>query len=402
MTPYDSMVGLQSIVTLTAGTLLLLLACRLPAGQRGRVAAVLLLGVLVAALALPFAGERYGRRMGDLATYTRTREAFINYSARSAVRFEAHLSHLVVAGLDMWLGETEESPDRAFQRMSQIGAALFFASLAAVAVWKAPAPRALRYAGLCLLVPTTLLMFGFRELGKESLSLAPLAVPLLLEGLRQRRTPLVAAGAAAAGLCAAFHGFGLLLLLGGALAALVAGGPWRERIALGLTIFAFGTSLYLVWIFIDVTLLGLPISTGHAYGVPLRPLLTNRLVADVGRIDYAALSSVGLRDIALTACITGATVLPLVAVHARRNLEARLALFLALPSLAWLIAFWPIQGIGVELDLVSASFPAIYGLLWVCAEGGGAAAIAATTLAGGHVAFWFVMLMEQFINKRVS
>ena len=168
MTPaHDSMVGLQSIVTLTAGTLLLLLACRLPAGQRGRVAAVLLLGVLVAALALPFAGERYGRRMGDLAMYTRTREAFINYSARSAVRFEAHLSHLVVAGLDMWLGETEESPDRAFQRMSQIGAALFFAPLAAVAVWKAPAPRALRYAGLCLLVPTTLLMFGFRELERS-------------------------------------------------------------------------------------------------------------------------------------------------------------------------------------------------------------------------------------------
>ena len=103
------MAGLQSIVTLTAGAVLMA-ATRLGARARLYAAGGALALVLSAAFALPFAGERYERRMGDLGTYTHSRDVFIAYSAHEAIRFEAHLSHLIIAGLDSWLGATARSP----------------------------------------------------------------------------------------------------------------------------------------------------------------------------------------------------------------------------------------------------------------------------------------------------
>ena len=70
--------------------------------------------------------------------------------------------------------------------------------------------------------------------------------------------------------------------------------------------------------------------------------------------------------------------------------ERRLALMFALPSLAFLVAWWPIQGVNMEMDLIFATFPAFFAGAWLCARTRGVtvAALGLAALAHAASAFW--------------
>ena len=62
--------------------------------------------------------------------------------------------------------------------------------------------------------------------------------------------------------------------------------------------------------------------------------------------------------------------------------------------------FWPIQELGVEMDLVFAAFPAIYALSWVCAHDPRRTVIAAAILVSAHLAFWRIAIGIDFVHSR--
>jgi hypothetical protein len=78
--------------------------------------------------------------------------------------------------------------------------------------------------------------------------------------------------------------------------------------------------------------------------------------------------------------------------------DVRTALGYAVPSVAFSMAFWPIQGLGIEMDLLVAAFPAFHALAWVCALDPRATRVAAALLASAHIAFWRILLDGRFVN----
>jgi hypothetical protein len=72
------------------------------------------------------------------------------------------------------------------------------------------------------------------------------------------------------------------------------------------------------------------------------------------------------------------------------------------PSTVFLVVFWPVQGLGVEMDLVMAAFPALYALAWICAHDSRRATIAAVVLASAHFAFWRIVVGDDFVNPRIQ
>jgi hypothetical protein len=257
-------------------------------------------------------------------------------------------------------------------------------------------PLVIRYLGLALLAPSALLYFGYRELGYLSLNVA--AFPLVARGLR-RDPGHLEAGSVLFGLGAALHGFGLLSLAGSAIAAFAARARIAERVGLALRIIAWGTAAYIGWVAVYSIVLKLPISVGHADAIPWRPWLFDEVIGDENRVNVAILSLTGGRDLLFTAWVVGA---PLVAVAGslwrQHRDEVSLALLYTVPSLIFVVLFWPIQGLGVEMDLVVAAFPAFYALAWACAHEPRRTVIAAALLVSAHVAFWRIVLDERFIN----
>ena len=384
---------IQSVVLVVAGSLLLWAA---GLGDRTRrraigVTAIVLVGI--AAYTLPLQQDI---RMGDADTYTASRTSFENYSGVKEIRFESHLSHAILGRLYHAFWRTDEAPARAWRLLMRAATAWFLLMLLVVGVAESWTPVALRYLGLALIGPPALLYFGYRELGHLSLNLA--VFPLFLRGLMTGSRHLEVSGALA-GLGAALHGFGLLSMAGAGLAAIAARLRLPDRVRAVLTFGAWSVAAYLGWIAIYLIVLKLPVSAGHAESVPLRPWFTDA-IGD--RINAAIFSARGARDVLATALVAG---IPLVAVVAamRRKfaVEARMALLFAVPSTAFAIMFWPIQGLAVEMDLVFASFPALYALAWVCAHDRRSATIAAVILAIGQIVFWRIVLDSAFVNARV-
>ncbi|MGH7552903.1 MAG: hypothetical protein ACREMQ_07715 [Longimicrobiales bacterium] len=122
-----------------------------------------------------------------------------------------------------------------------------------------------------------------------------------------------------------------------------------------------------------------------------------------GRVNVAIFSRIGARDLLFTTWAAG---VPLIGVAAsvwqQCPDEVRAALLYAVPSTVFLVAFWPVQGLAVEMDLVLAAFPALYGLAWVCAYDPRRATIAAVLLASAHLAFWRIVLGGDFVNQRID
>ena len=384
----------QSLIGLAAALTMLWLSRSASSRVRRWGGTAAIVALLLVMLAVPL-GQPI--RMGDSGTYTSSRENFDFYMGARSVRFEAHLSSMLLRGIDRGLGGTDDSPGRAFTWLTRLAASWFTAMLL-VSGWTGRwAPSTLRYLSIVIAAPATLMYFGYRELGYLSLNAA--VVPLVFQGFRGRRVAFEA-GCALAGLGAALHGFGLLSLAGIALATVGARVRIARRVRLLIQACAIGTSMYLIWIFVYVAGLRLEIVPGHAESIPWRPLFDNGV--GEGRINYAIGSPRGAVDVVLSTWMTGMP-LALLAVPALRRAAATAipALLYALPSAFFVCAFWPIQGLAVEADLLFAAFPGFFALAWVASRSAAATWYALPVLASAHVVFWRVMLSDLFVNSRV-
>ena len=79
----------------------------------------------------------------------------------------------------------------------------------------------------------------------------------------------------------------------------------------------------------------------------------------------------------------------------------RVALAYIIPSAVFLLMFWPIQGLAIEMDLVLAAFPGLFALAWICAHEARTTMVAAALLASAQLAFWRVVLDHTFVNSRI-
>jgi hypothetical protein len=239
-----------------------------------------------------------------------------------------------------------------------------------------------------------LLLFGWREVGHLSLNIA--MFPLLVRGLKSDSWHLDAA-ACLAGLGAALHGWGLVSLGGALIASLVAPTPPGTRLHRLFRIAAAGTAAYTGWIAIDVIVLKLPISIGHAVSIPWRPWFTDGVFE--GRLNAAVFSARGARDIVMTEWIVGAPLL-IVAAGLWRQLtdDVRIAFSYAVPSVLVATLMLHSQGLAEDMDVVVAVFPALYAMAWVCAHQQRRTTIAAALLISAHLGFWRVILDENFRN----
>ncbi len=386
----------QSLWLLIAGGVLLWTA-RAPSVTRRRnvtVAALLLVGVL--AWMLPISPTLV--RMGDARENGGDRGRFSMYAAIDRVRFEAHLSYVILGQLDRVFGRTEEAPRQAQMAFARGTTAWFVLCALAVGLLEGWSPFVLRYLGLALLAPSALLYFGWLETGYHSLNVA--AFPLLARGLRKGSWRLEA-GSALTGLGAALHGFGLVSLFGAWLAALVTRARLSERIGYVLRIAAWGTAAYLGWLAIDVIVLKLPIVTGNADSLPWRHLFIDEIRFD--RVNAAIFSAIGARDVGMTAWVVGAPLLVVAASMWRQYRDEVLpALAYSLPSLFFSVVIWPTQGLGAGMHLVCARFAAIYALAWVCAHDSRRTYIAAALLVSAHYAFWRICLDPNFQNATIQ
>jgi hypothetical protein len=388
----------QSVVLVAAGGVMLWAAAIADGRRRRTIALAALLAVGAAAYTFPL---RQPIRMGDSETYTQSRQQFEEYTGVRQIRYEAHLSHAILGRLDAMFGRTDASPSRALHTLMHGATAWFLAMALVVGFVEAWSPVVVRYLALAVIAPSALMYFGYLELGHLSLNLA--AFPLLIRGLTTG-TRHLEAGSALAGFGAALHGFGLLSIAGAVLAATRGrnGDPVPYPLAMAariLRILGWSVAAYVGWIAIYMIVLKLPVMPGHADAIPIRPWLADE-VGD--RVNAAILSARGVRDVAATLFLVG---MPLIAIAAslrrRLRVETDAALLYAVPSAAFVVLFWPVQGLAVELDLLFAAFPAVYALAWVCAHDARRAAIAALILALGHLVFWRIALDSAFVNSRL-
>jgi len=384
----------QSLIALAAAVMLLALSRA--RAQRARLlgAAGIVVALTVSALAVTLSQPI---RLGDFGTYVSSRASFEAYVAGPSVRFEAHLSTRLLRMIDASLGADARSPALAFQDLSMY-ATFWFGLMLGVAGWSLGwSPSALRYLALAIAAPATVAFFGYKELGY--LSLNPAVFPLVVTGLRSCSARFNTASALA-GLGAALHAFGLLSLVGTAIASFLARVRLRARAALVLHAFAFGTSAYLVWVFVYVAVMGLRVIPGHSEHIPWRPLWSSALVEH--RINPGLLTPEGLIENLVASAIVGAPLVLTALATARRHGRATLiVLGYTLPSLLFLWTFWPIQGLAVEADLLFGAFPAIYALAWLASRSSVAAWWSLIVLASGHAILWRVLLGDFFVNSRV-
>ena len=385
---------LQSAVLILAGGVLLW-AAGLASVQRRRqltIAACVLAGA--AALAFPI--SPFLVRMSDANQHVESRSQWEGYAAVNAVRFEAHLTYVILGQLDAVLGRGPAAPETAVVTVTRAATVGFIAAAIAVGYLEAWSPPVVRYLALGLLAPSALMYFGWREFGYLALCIA--AFPLVRRGLQNGGGKLEIGGALC-GLGAALHGWGLVSLAGACAAALAAPAPWLERLGRMLRVAASGTAAYLGWVAIYVIILKLPIGRGHAEAIPWRPWFQDGIFDE--RINPAIFTATGVWILAMQAWVVGAPLI-LVAASAWKTYrdDVRVAAAYAMPSLAFLVLVFHTQGLHEDMDVVFGIFPAIYALTWICAQNARSAVIAAALLVSAHLAFWRIVLDTQFETIR--
>ena len=382
----------RSLWLIVAAGILLAAARLSSAGHRRNVTIAVLLLVGATAVALPL--EPSFVTMGGSADHIRSRKDFEAWFG-GRVRFEKHLSQVILLQTYLRFEPTEAAPERAVIAVSRGATAWFVLSALGVGLMESWSPLVLRYLGLALLAPSALLYFGWRELGYLSLNVA--TFPLLIRGLRSGDLRLEL-GSAVAGLGAALHGSGLVSLTGVWLATAATAGRLRDRAARVLRVIAWGTAAYLGWVALYVIVLSLPISPDAGLGQfsPWRRWSDEEV--RLGRVAAPILSATGARDLSMSGWIVGVPLL-VVAASLRRYypFEVKSALWYLPPSVLFLMFRWPFDGIGGGMDLVAAGFPAIYPLMWVCAHDRKRTRIAAVLLVSAHYAFWRVVLDDRFV-----
>ncbi|MSO30325.1 MAG: hypothetical protein EXQ48_05185 [Acidobacteria bacterium] len=383
-----------SAVLLLAGGLLLW-AARAESVRRRRnvtVATLLIVGVI----AIGFQIDPSFVTMGAARDHLQSRANFEhNFDGR--VRFEKHLSQTILLELYHRIEPTDAAPERALVAVTRGVTAWFVLSALLIGFMERWSPLVLRYLGLALLAPATLMYFGWREFGYFSLSVA--AFPLLARGLRDGNARLEA-GSALTGLGTALHGSGLLALAGSGLAALGTSATLKGRVSRALRVAAWGTAAYLGWTAIYVIVLKLEIAPdpGPGFASPWRPWFVDDMRQ--GRLAAAILSGTGARDVLMSFWIVGAPLLvPVLSLWRRYREEVRAALWYLPPSIVFVIVRWPFEGLGGGTDLIVAGFPALYALAWVCAHDSKRTTLAAALLVSAHFAFWQIMLDPRFQTK---
>jgi hypothetical protein len=369
---------------------------------RARLTRSVLLAFLVLTLWLPIPTTSFV--MGDGSSIIQDRSSFNEMvDPGGRIRFSAHLAYLILLWFDQALGASSESPAQAYRVLSWLAGALFAVSLGALAAVERWSPRAVRYVGLAMCAPATVMYFGYLEVGYLALSAA--AFPFVARDLDQGPvlTAGVLAGALLYGLGAAFHGVGYIGIAGMCAALLASRGRIRARMILTVAAGAIAVGAALIWLWYYLAVLGLNVIPHHAVGGVIQRPLWDPNVAE-SRIVYPLFSAIAARDLLLSGFVAGVPVLLVVLVIARTSWspEVRSALAFSVPSLAFFLVFWPVQGIAIEMDMIVAAFPAIYPLLWVASRFAPASVASASLLATGHWIFWRVVLDTRFINDMVK
>jgi hypothetical protein len=381
----------QSLVLIAAGVVLLRTSGLGDVRRRRHLTIAVLLAVGIAAIVVPI---RPGLlRMADSNMYTKNRSNFEATIGRGEVPFENHLTIALLGRMYSKFGPGEDAPERTFQAMTRLASVWFVCCALAIGFVERWSAHVVRYLSLALLAPSTLLFFGHRDFAYLSLNVA--TFPLLAHGIVEGSKRLEA-GSALAGLGTAFHGFGLLSIVGAWLGTLVTRASIGERLARIARIAAWATAAWVGWVAIYTIVFGLGVAVSHASSGSWRPLFVD--IVDK-RLTAAILSPAGVRDILVSGWVVG---VPLFAVAAslwtRHRSQVIFALFFAAPSALYWIFFWPVQGLAVDTGHVVGAFPAFFALAWLCAHQPRQTAIAAAILVTSHIGFWRMVLDTRFVN----
>ena len=388
---------MQSILCLLLGGFLLISAGWRLTTWRAVSATLGLAAFLVLAYVLPLPTDRF--TMGDGTNLAQERSAFMEIvHAEREIRFSAHLAYLLLDRIDAAFGSTPTSPTQSYRALSWLAGAAFALLLAYLAATEHWSPRTVRYMALAVLAPATLMYFGYLEVGYLALSSAafPLVARDLFKGNDLTASRLV--GSLLYGMGAALHGVGYLGIVGLCAAVLASDIRIGRRLVLAAALSAIAVGAALIWLWYYLAMLGLSVIPHHAVGgFILRPLWEAREAES--RILYPLLSTIAARDLFLSGLVAGVPLVVVVLLIRKQwSRESKLALAFTVPCLIFFVLFWPVQGIAVEMDMIVAAFPAIYPLLWVCAQSLRASLASAGLLALGHWTFWRVVLDDRFIN----
>ena len=360
-------------------------------------ATLALAAFLLLALLLPFPAHAFV--MGDGSSIVQDRSNFDDLVRHGTeIHFSAHLAYRLLDRIDAHLGSTPASPLEAYRALSWLAGAAVALSLWCLAATDHWSPRAVRYIGLSLIAPATLMYFGYLEVGYLSLSAA--AFPFVARDLMKRDdfTAGLLVGSILFGLGAAMHGVGYLAIAALFFAIVTFDIPIRRGFVLATTLTFVALGAALVWVWYYLAVLGFDVVPGHAVGgFMTRPLLQAREAES--RVLYPLLSMITARDVLLSGLVAGLPLTLLVLLGRKRwRREARLALAFTIPCLIAFVLFWPVQGIAIEMDMIVATFPAVFALLWVCSQSARASIASAAMLALGHATFWWVVLDDRFVN----
>jgi hypothetical protein len=375
---------------------------------RATVAALVIFAMATVAMPLDhqFAGNGF---MGDGYDYSQDRDKFERNipmaGAHQELHFKSHLGDLTMALIDRAAGRTETSPATAYATLSRIGGLLLDGELALLLVLFRGSRRACRFVALAIAAPIALTFFGYYEVGYLSVGIA--VFPLILYAIHRRGdgTAVDVAGGLQ-GLHAAFHGFGLVGIAGGTLAALALGrrsakreGGARRGLSLAFRFAAFALAFYLGWVLIYIVGMGMSIvSDPYASHIAFRKLF--QLYVFDKRLVHPLLSWNGIGEVGMASLGIGIPLLvlgiarPAFARRAsagRQNLECQAALLFASPSLFFLIMWWPSAGVQHDMDLLLGAFGAISAGAWLAARTPRAAFQGWILLAATHLLFWAVV-----------
>jgi hypothetical protein len=371
-----------SLVTLALSMLVLRAAA---APRRARrlvvVSALAAAGVAFFVVSLP---ERFeGNPLW--ADLPQAREDFeIRFSVPSGtVNFHSHLGDMVMTGLYRAFGRSTDAPTRAHWAMSRIAGLLFLFELAMVAAWHGWSRRVCRFVALALATPLCLLYFGSWGLGY--LAIAVGVVPLL--AIARGRNAVSAEGATIGagflqGIHTALHGFGMLGVAGGALAALAVRGNAVRRLLRTASFTLSAVALYLGWIFLYITVAGLSLRWSRQLNS--RPVFEAALFEH--QIASPLLSRDGLAELGFFSVLSGVPILALAMLSAARSPVIPAVLY-ALPGLLYLVRWWPVTA-PYNLDLMLAVFPGLFAACWVVASRHRTAMVAFAMLVGVHALLW--------------
>ena len=378
--------------------LVVLRAASAPRRSRRRVVLCVLVVAAVAFVAVPLPQRFEGHDlMVDGGQTASSRAEFEMHFGPRGVNFHSHLGDVLMRTLHVAFGRSDASPALAYDALSRLAGLLFLLELGVAAAWHRWSRQSCRYVGLVVATPLCLLFFGYRELGY--LSMAAGVVPLLALGRSRSRVEADASTLVAGflqGVHTAIHGFGILGLAGGALAAVSGRGDAIRRLMRVATFTSAAVALYVGWVFLYFVVAGLSVVWTRQLGY--RPVFESIVFDD--RVAYPLLSLAGLGEFGAFSALSGVPLLALAVVSSR--LAALVpAILYALPGLIFLIRWWPVAA-PYNLDLLLSAFPGVFGACWVVSSSDRKSMTALLVLAVMHLLLWTTVGSGVFVRVWVE